>query len=169
MAAYSAVATAASALGRGEIVAFPTESSFGLGVDCFNRDALALLFALKGRESGKPPPLLVSNLAMLDRVVFEIGYESGKIDDSHEALHRTEAASQRRNDLVQRVTTREYAVLYRRPRSIVVRIEAGDVLEFREKGRRERWLLPIDTAFKYAVHLHARAEAAQRKIKKKGP
>ena len=71
------------------------------------------------------------------------------------------------NKAVQRVTTREYSVLYRKARPIVVRIAPGDVLEFREKGRRGRWLLAIETAFRHAVQLQARADAAARKAKRR--
>lgn len=71
------------------------------------------------------------------------------------------------NKTVQRVTTGTYSVLYRHARPIVVRICPGDVLEFREKGRRGRWLLAIDTAFKQAVRLQALAELAERRRKKK--
>jgi hypothetical protein len=64
---------------------------------------------------------------------------------------------------VKRATTGQYAVLYRKARPIVVAIERQDILVFREKGRRSRWTLPIDTAFKYAVRLQAFYDAAERK------
>jgi len=60
---------------------------------------------------------------------------------------------------VQRVTRRQYMVLYptcrKKAREIVVRIEAGDILRFREKGRRRRYDLPIDEAFGLAVKCSA--------------
>jgi L-threonylcarbamoyladenylate synthase len=54
------VEEAAALLRRGEVVAFPTESSFGLAVDARSDAALARLFALKQREPGKPPPILLT-------------------------------------------------------------------------------------------------------------
>jgi L-threonylcarbamoyladenylate synthase len=66
------IASAASALARGEAVAFPTESSWGLGVDARSADALERLFALKGREAGKPPPVLVSSEEMLPMLVARV-------------------------------------------------------------------------------------------------
>jgi L-threonylcarbamoyladenylate synthase len=60
------------ALRRGEIVAFPTESSWGLGVDARSADALERLFALKGREPGKPPPVLVDGERMLGDLVTRV-------------------------------------------------------------------------------------------------
>ena len=56
---------------------------------------------------------------------------------------------------VQRVTRGAYMVLFpmcrKKARPIVVRIEAGDILRFREKGRRKWYNLPIDQAFGLAV------------------
>jgi L-threonylcarbamoyladenylate synthase len=66
------IAEAAAALAAGQIVAFPTESSYGLGVDALSADALARLFALKGREPGKPPPLLISDENMLDQLAARV-------------------------------------------------------------------------------------------------
>jgi L-threonylcarbamoyladenylate synthase len=59
-------------LSRGEIVAFPTESSYGLGVNALSLHALDRLFARKGREPGKPPPILISDEAMLKLLVAEV-------------------------------------------------------------------------------------------------
>ncbi len=57
---------------KGYIVAYPTETFYGLGVDPFNRKALERLFALKGRERGKPVPVLVPDLETLEWIVEEI-------------------------------------------------------------------------------------------------
>lgn len=70
------------------------------------------------------------------------------------------------NKPVSRKTRQPYAVLYAKARPIVVTIKPGDVLEFREHGRRSRWLLSIDTAFKYAVRLAALHEAAEKRRKR---
>ena len=66
------IAEAAAALARGEVVAFPTESSYGLGVDALSSHALSALFALKGRDAGKPPPILISDDAMLELLVARV-------------------------------------------------------------------------------------------------
>jgi L-threonylcarbamoyladenylate synthase len=63
---------AVEALRRGEVVAFPTESSYGLGVDALAPAALARLFAVKAREPGKPPPVLIADDAMLARLVARV-------------------------------------------------------------------------------------------------
>jgi hypothetical protein len=70
------------------------------------------------------------------------------------------------NKPVRRRTRRRYSVLYigdRKARQIVVELQPGDVLEFRELGRRGRWQLAIDSAFRYAVRMRALAECAQRR------
>lgn len=59
------VEEAAAALRRGEVVALPTESSYGLAVDALSERALARLFELKRREADKPPPLLVASEEMV--------------------------------------------------------------------------------------------------------
>lgn len=67
---------------------------------------------------------------------------------------------------VRRRTNGEYAVLYRKARPIVVRLAPGDVIEFRELGRRQRWALNADIAFRYAVRLKALAESTRRQPRK---
>jgi hypothetical protein len=67
---------------------------------------------------------------------------------------------------VKRRTKWSYSVLYRTARPIVVAILPGDVLEFREHGRRKRWTLAVDTAFRHAVELASRAALADAREKK---
>ena len=60
---------AISILSSGGIVAYPTETFFGLGVDAFNTNALMKLSQLKGRPEGAPFPLLIPNLELLEEHV----------------------------------------------------------------------------------------------------
>lgn len=65
---------------------------------------------------------------------------------------------------VRRVTRRTYTVLYTgEARPIVVSLEPGDVITFREAGRRQTWLLPIDRMFRQAVREAAQAQRKERK------
>ncbi len=48
------LAAAVSALKRGEVVAFPTETVYGLGADASNEAAVRRIFALKGRPHSHP-------------------------------------------------------------------------------------------------------------------
>ncbi|MDO8930909.1 MAG: L-threonylcarbamoyladenylate synthase [Rhodocyclaceae bacterium] len=50
----SAVARAAELLRQGELVAFPTETVYGLGADAANPAAVAKIFAAKGRPADHP-------------------------------------------------------------------------------------------------------------------
>ena len=52
---------AVSVLAQGGIVAFPTETFYGLAVDPFNETALAELFRLKGRPLRKPFLVLIQD------------------------------------------------------------------------------------------------------------
>jgi L-threonylcarbamoyladenylate synthase len=63
------IAPAVEALRAGEVVALPTESSYGLAVDALSEAALARLWAVKERPADRPPPLLVDGAAMLLRLV----------------------------------------------------------------------------------------------------
>lgn len=50
----AAVAAGAQALARGRLVAFPTETVYGLGADARDPDAVARIFAAKGRPRDHP-------------------------------------------------------------------------------------------------------------------
>jgi L-threonylcarbamoyladenylate synthase len=66
------IADAAAAIGRGEVVAYPTETYYGLAVDALDAKALERLFALKGRGAEKASALLVADMAMFSSVCQEI-------------------------------------------------------------------------------------------------
>ena len=53
-AALALIDSAAQAIARGELVAFPTETVYGLGADACNDAAIAKIFAAKGRPSNHP-------------------------------------------------------------------------------------------------------------------
>lgn len=52
-------------LAKGETIVFPTETSYGLGCDATNRQAVNAIFDLKGREAGKPVLVVVSDVEMI--------------------------------------------------------------------------------------------------------
>jgi len=52
----------------GGIMAFPTDTSYGLGVDPFNEAAVDRLFRLKGRPETKPILLVVDSVPMAESV-----------------------------------------------------------------------------------------------------
>jgi len=66
------VRSAATALSTGKLVAFPTETVYGLGVDAINKDAVAHLYQVKGRPSDHPLIVHISSMANLDKWAREI-------------------------------------------------------------------------------------------------
>lgn len=60
-----AVEPLAALLDRGGILAVPTESSYGLGVDPLSPVGVAAVFRVKGRRGGRPLPIVISQPAQL--------------------------------------------------------------------------------------------------------
>jgi len=56
-------------LRAGGVVAFPTETVFGLGADAMNPEAVERVYAMKGREKGKAMPVIVADLSMAEIVI----------------------------------------------------------------------------------------------------
>ena len=63
----AAVADAAARLAAGELVAFPTETVYGLGARADDDAAVAKIFALKGRPTGHPLIVHVAGRAEAER------------------------------------------------------------------------------------------------------
>jgi L-threonylcarbamoyladenylate synthase len=63
----AAVEQAAAALRRGEVVALPTETVYGLAANALDESAVRKIFEAKGRPSHNPIIVHVSNLAMARR------------------------------------------------------------------------------------------------------
>lgn len=63
---------AVQVLRQGGVVAFPTETYYGLAVDPFNQDALSRLFAVKKRAISKPVLTLINNREHLQLLVIDI-------------------------------------------------------------------------------------------------
>jgi L-threonylcarbamoyladenylate synthase len=57
---------------QGGLIAFPTETYYGLGVDPFNTEALARLFAVKQRQPDKPVLVLVAEQAQVSELAAEV-------------------------------------------------------------------------------------------------
>jgi L-threonylcarbamoyladenylate synthase len=62
------VAEAAAVLRRGGVIAYPTETFYGLGALASDGEAVARLVRAKGRPDGKPLPLLGADVAQLEAV-----------------------------------------------------------------------------------------------------
>src|SRR5947207_1280311 len=57
------ISQAMSLLTAGELVVFPTETVYGLGADARREDAVAKIYAAKGRPSGNPVIVHVADIA----------------------------------------------------------------------------------------------------------
>ena len=60
--------SACDALRAGEVVAFPTETFYGLGCDALNPDAVGAVYVIKQRPYGLPLPVVIGDAADLGRV-----------------------------------------------------------------------------------------------------
>src|SRR6266566_5187154 len=58
-----ALVEAVRAIRRGGVIAMPTDTLYGLGVDPFRADAVARVFHVKGRSAERALPLLAARLA----------------------------------------------------------------------------------------------------------
>lgn len=63
---------AANLIRQGELVAFPTETVYGLGADARNAEAVQKIFTAKGRPADNPLIVHLANLDMLESVAKEI-------------------------------------------------------------------------------------------------
>ncbi len=68
------LARAADLLRHGGLVAFPTETVYGLGADARNADAVAKIFAAKGRPQDHPVIVHLSDTDQLEQWAAEVPY-----------------------------------------------------------------------------------------------
>ncbi|WP_073997670.1 L-threonylcarbamoyladenylate synthase [Anaerococcus urinomassiliensis] len=69
-------------INEGSLVAFPTETVYGLGADGLNDEACKHIFEAKGRPNDNPLILHISNISMLYNLTDEINEESKKLMES---------------------------------------------------------------------------------------
>jgi L-threonylcarbamoyladenylate synthase len=62
-------ASARDVIAAGGVIAFRTDTFYGLGADPFNADALRAIKALKGRDDGKPVLVVVSDASETARFI----------------------------------------------------------------------------------------------------
>ena len=68
----STLKEAAKSLKQGNLVAFPTETVYGLGADATNKDAVARIYDVKGRPTGHPLIVHISSMNNLDKWAQQI-------------------------------------------------------------------------------------------------
>ena len=76
-----AINEAGAVIKRGGLVAFPTETVYGLGANGMDEEAAAKIYAAKGRPSDNPLILHISDIGMLDNIVSDIPEAAKKLMD----------------------------------------------------------------------------------------
>ncbi|MEO9365055.1 MULTISPECIES: L-threonylcarbamoyladenylate synthase [Candidatus Nitrosocaldus] len=64
------IARAATIVREGGVIAYPTDTVYGLGCDPYNEDAVERVFRIKGREEGKAVPLLCASVKDAMRIAY---------------------------------------------------------------------------------------------------
>jgi L-threonylcarbamoyladenylate synthase len=70
--AADSIREAAAALKAGHLVAFPTETVYGLGADARNPDAVRRIYEVKGRPSDHPLIVHISSISQLEKWAIDI-------------------------------------------------------------------------------------------------
>ena len=73
---------AGAILKKGGLVAFPTETVYGLGADALNEKAAEKIYAAKGRPSDNPLIVHITNLGALEKITKNVPEETKKIADA---------------------------------------------------------------------------------------
>lgn len=69
-------------IAEGELVAFPTETVYGLGGDAFDPDASRKIYAAKGRPSDNPLIVHIADFDDMKRVAREVPEQAKKLADA---------------------------------------------------------------------------------------
>ena len=78
----SEISKAVDSLVKGKLVAFPTETVYGLGGDATNEDAVRRIYKVKGRPTDRPLILHVPDLATVKKVVLNWTSSESKLANS---------------------------------------------------------------------------------------
>ena len=70
------IVSAARALAAGDVIAFPTETVYGLGADALNRSAVEKIFTLKGRPSDHPLIVHIATAGDIERWTRDVPAEA---------------------------------------------------------------------------------------------
>jgi tRNA threonylcarbamoyl adenosine modification protein (Sua5/YciO/YrdC/YwlC family) len=66
---------------EGGLIAFPTDTVYGIGVSAFNEKAIEKIYQVKGRSKLKAIPILISDAEQLDQVTTNISPTISQIID----------------------------------------------------------------------------------------
>lgn len=79
----TAIEKALTVLRNGGLIAFPTDTVYGLAGDLFSYDSIERIYQAKDRESTKAIPVLVGEVAQLNRVTTEIGAKARRLAETY--------------------------------------------------------------------------------------
>ena len=75
----SLIAKATGILRKGGVIAYPTETFYGLGVYATNQKAIEKIYSIKGREDRKPISIIIGSAQDVDRFAINISDGSRKL------------------------------------------------------------------------------------------
>ena len=78
----SSAAEAAAVIRDGGLVAFPTETVYGLGADVFNESAIARIFEAKGRPADNPLIAHIGEVGQVELLASEINAQAKRFIDA---------------------------------------------------------------------------------------
>ena len=73
------LAHAAEVLRRGGLVAYPTETVYGLAASAFDAEAVARVFDAKGRPAGQPLPVQIASVSKVSALAQDIPESARKL------------------------------------------------------------------------------------------
>ena len=71
---------------NGGLVAFPTETVYGLGGDALNKESSKKIYAAKGRPSDNPLIVHIAEVSDLERVAKVVPEQARKLQEDHPLL-----------------------------------------------------------------------------------
>jgi len=77
-----AIKKAAKALFDGHLVAFPTETVYGLGADAKNEKAVGKIYSVKGRPTGHPVIVHISSSNQIDKWAVDVQYYARRLSET---------------------------------------------------------------------------------------
>jgi L-threonylcarbamoyladenylate synthase len=75
----ASIDSAIALLREGEIVAFPTDTVYGLGTSAFHSPGIIKLFEAKGRDSNKAIAVLIGEVNQMDLLTDELNINASKL------------------------------------------------------------------------------------------
>ncbi len=76
---HNTISRALTVLQAGGLIAFPTDTVYGVGALAFNRKAIEFIYAAKNRPMEKAIPILISDTEELTKVAFEVPESAWKL------------------------------------------------------------------------------------------